>query len=300
MKKKKFVILVEGYFDVIAFNKLGFNNVASPSGTALTVQQINLLSRYTKEIYLCFDNDEAGDSATKRVLEIKNNQPSEINFFKLNLPEEFKDISELYESGKSDISKIIVEKEDLVEFCINKIIDKDNTKKTFQEFKKISGFLSPLEKDLSIGYLSKKIGITKEVLINELNYQSDNEAMSQIENASRQIKHIDTFQDILIAEIIKQNFDIDDDLDFLINLNLELKKLVDELKANKNSNEFEKYVNISYSDDQLKESIARIYIHYSELKIENLIKEMDESNDLSLLEDLEDLKKKIEFYQSTL
>ena len=38
--------------------------------------------------------------------------------------------------------------------------------------------------------------------------------------------------------------------------------------------------------------IARIYIHYSELKIENLIKEMDESNDLSLLEDLEDLKKK--------
>ena len=76
--------------------------------------------------------------------------------------------------------------------------------------------------------------------------------------------------------------------------------MVDELKANKNSNEFEKYVNISYSNDQLKESIARIYIHYSELKIENLIKEMDESNDLSLLEDLEDLKKKIEFYQSTL
>ena len=148
--------------------------------------------------------------------------------------------------------------------------------------------------------MSKKIGITKEVLINELNYQSDNEPMSQIENASRQIKHIETFQDILIAEIIKQNFDIDDDLDFLINLNLELKKLVDELKANKNSNEFEKYVNISYSNDQLKESIARIYIHYSELKIENLIKEMDESNDLSLLEDLEDLKKKIEFYQSTL
>ena len=40
MKKKKFAILVEGYFDVIAFNKLGFNNVASPSGTALTVQQL--------------------------------------------------------------------------------------------------------------------------------------------------------------------------------------------------------------------------------------------------------------------
>jgi len=300
LKKKKFVILVEGYFDVIAFNKLGFSNVASPSGTALTVQQINLLSRYTKEIYLCFDNDEAGDSATKRVLEIKNNQPSEVNFFKLNLPKEFKDISELYESGNSDIFKIINEKVDLVEFCINKIIDKDDTKKTFQEFKKLSSFLSPLEKDLSIGYLSKKIGITKEVLTNELKYQSDNEPMSQTENSSSQIKHIETFQEILTAELIKKDFNIDDDLDSLINLNFEYKKFIDELKANKNSHEFEKYENISYSDSQLKESIARLYIYFSELKIENLIKEMDESNDLSLLENLEDLKKKIEFYQNTL
>ena len=40
--------------------------------------------------------------------------------------------------------------------------------------------------------------------------------------------------------------------------------------------------------------------YFSDIKIENLIKEMDESNDLSLLEDLEDLKKKIEFYQNTL
>ena len=54
------------------------------------------------------------------------------------------------------------------------------------------------------------------------------------------------------------------------------------------------------SDTQLKESIARLYIYYSDIKIENLIKKMDESNDLTLLEDLEDLKKKIEFYQNTL
>ncbi len=300
LKKKKFVILVEGYFDVLAFNKLGYNNVASPSGTALTVQQINLLSRYTKDIYLCFDNDEAGDNASKRVLEIKNNQPSEINFFKLNLPKEFKDISELYESGKRDISKVITEKEDLVEFCINKIIDKEDTKKTFQEFKKISNFLSPLEKDISIGYLSKKIGITKEVLINELNYQTEKEPLSESENSSNQVKHIDTFQEILVAEILKQEFDIDEDINFLINLNSEFKKLVEELKTNRKSDEFEKYENISYSDDQLKESIARLYIHYSDLKIDKLIKEMDETNDLSLLEDLEHLKKKIEFYQNTL
>ena len=148
--------------------------------------------------------------------------------------------------------------------------------------------------------MSKKIGITKEVLTNELKYQSDNEPMSQTENSSSQIKHIETFQEILTAELIKKDFNIDDDLDSLINLNFEYKKFIDELKANKNSHEFEKYENISYSDSQLKESIARLYIYFSELRIENLIKEMDESNDLSLLENLEDLKKKIEFYQNTL
>ena len=266
----------------------------------MTVQQINLLSRYTKEVYLCFDNDAAGDSASKRVLEIKNNQPSEMNFFKLNLPEEFKDISELYESGGDDISQIISEKQDLVEFCINKIIDQDDTKKTFQEFKKISNFLSPLERDISIGYLSKKIGITKEVLISELNYQKDKEPLSQVENSSSQIKHIETFKDILVAEIIKQDFSVDEDVEFLVNLNSDFRKSVEDLKANRKSDEFEKYENISYSDNQLKESIARLYIYYSDLKINKLIQEMDETNDLSLLEDLEDLKKKIEFYQNTL
>ena len=60
------------------------------------------------------------------------------------------------------------------------------------------------------------------------------------------------------------------------------------------------YKNISYSDAQLQEAIARLYIYFADNKIEKLIKEMDESNDLSILEDLEDLKKKIEFYQNTL
>ena len=70
--------------------------------------------------------------------------------------------------------------------------------------------------------------------------------------------------------------------------------------SNKNTEENERYKNISYSDAQLKEAIARLYIYLADNKIEKLIKEMDESNDLSILEDLEDLKKKIEFYQNTL
>ena len=300
VKKKKFVILVEGYFDVIAFNKLGYANVASPSGTALTVQQINLLSRYTKDIYICFDNDTAGDMATKRILEIKNNQPSDLNFFKLNLPDNYKDISEFFEAGEKNIKNIFDQKEELVEFCINMIIDTNDTKKTFQEFKNITKFLSPLEKDLAISYLSKKIGITKEVILNELNYQSNNELDDLPQFKKSDINHINTFQEILIADLIKSKFEYDDEIENLINIDENFNKFLLDIKSNKNPEETEKYQNISYTDDQLRESISRLYIYFADNKIETLIKEMDESNDMSILEDLEYLKKKIEFYQNTL
>ena len=300
VKKKKFVILVEGYFDVIAFNKLGYANVASPSGTALTVQQINLLSRYTKDIYICFDNDTAGDMATKRILEIKNNQPSDLNFFKLNLPDNYKDISEFFEAGEKNIKNIFDQKEELVEFCINSIIDTNDTKKTFQEFKNITKFLSPLEKDLAISYLSKKIGITKEVISNELNYQSNNESDDTPQFKKSDVNHIITFQEILIADLIKSKFEYDDEIEYLINIDENFKKLILDIKSNKNPEENEKYQNISYTDGQLIEAISRLYIYFANNKIESLIKEMDESNDMSILEDLEYLKKKIEFYQNTL
>ena len=300
VKKKKFVILVEGYFDVIAFNKLGYANVASPSGTVLTVQQINLLSRYTKDIYICFDNDTAGDMATKRILEIKNNQPSDLNFFKLNLPDNYKDISEFFEDGKKNIKNIFDQKEELVQFCINMIIDTNDTKKTFQEFKNITKFLSPLEKDLAISYLSKKIGITKEVISNELNYQSNNESDDTPQFKKSDVNHIITFQEILIADLIKSKFEYDDEIEYLINIDENFKKLILDIKSNKNPEENEKYQNISYTDGQLIEAISRLYIYFANNKIESLIKEMDESNDLSILEDLEYLKKKIEFYQNTL
>ena len=70
VKKRGYAILVEGYFDVLSLNQLGYSNSASPSGTALTIQQLEAVSRYTNKILLCFDNDEAGLKATERVLEI--------------------------------------------------------------------------------------------------------------------------------------------------------------------------------------------------------------------------------------
>jgi DNA primase len=63
-------ILVEGYFDVIALWQSGFKEAVAGCGTALTVEQLRVLSRYTKNIIACFDGDSAGRKASMRALEI--------------------------------------------------------------------------------------------------------------------------------------------------------------------------------------------------------------------------------------
>ncbi len=304
VKENKFAIIVEGYFDVIAFNKLGFNNVASPSGTALTVQQLNQISKYTEEIYLCFDNDQAGIKATKRVLEIKNTINKDINLYCILLPDKFKDISEYYESGNKDIKSIISCKKDLIEFCVDNLISEHgetNKKKIITNFKKLSNYLSPLEKDLSIEYLGKQLGINKETLNKELIFKDNLVTTTHYkEEVSRTNKHIETFKDIFISSVIKKEFELDEKDKELIEVSTDIEKQIDSIKDNLHSNENEKYHNISYSVEQLDEAIARLILFFSEIKIQDLIEKIDLSQDLSLFPQVEDLKKKIEFYQNTL
>ena len=304
IKKNNFVIIVEGYFDVIAFNKLGYSNVASPSGTALTIQQLSQISKYTDEIYLCFDNDDAGIEATKRIVEIKNNISKDINLYTILLPKEYKDISEFYESGNQNIKKILSDKKDLIEFCVDHLINKEgeaNKKKIFSAYKKFSMYLSPLEKDVSIEYLGKKLGVNKETLINELSFKDDliTTTISKSEEVETN-KHIETFKDIFIASLIKNNFDIDDKAKEVLVLSTDLDQQVSEIKNNLDSAENNKYQNISFSKEQLEESIVRLILFYSELKIQDLINQIDLAKDTSLFSEVEELKKKIEFYQNTL
>ena len=63
-------IVVEGYIDVIALWQAGFKETVATLGTALTIEQLRLLSRYTRNILACFDGDEAGRKASQRAREV--------------------------------------------------------------------------------------------------------------------------------------------------------------------------------------------------------------------------------------
>lgn len=66
IRESKTVILVEGYFDVLACHKVGMKNTVAVSGTALTEQHVKLLKRYAEKVVLCLDQDRAGRDAAER------------------------------------------------------------------------------------------------------------------------------------------------------------------------------------------------------------------------------------------
>jgi len=87
--KRSNIILCEGNLDIVTLHQAGFDNAVASMGTALTLEQTRLLSRFTKELVLCYDNDNAGKIATERALQILNN--SEFSVKVLQLPKRLVD-----------------------------------------------------------------------------------------------------------------------------------------------------------------------------------------------------------------
>ena len=304
VKNNNEIIIVEGYFDVLAFNLLGYSNVASPSGTALTIQQLEQLSKYSTNITLAFDNDKAGVSATRRILDLKKSTSRDLNLTCLLLPSEYKDIGEFYEKGKGNIGSLLNNKIDLIEFCINTLINKDedlDKRKVFSEFKTLIKTLGPLDQDFAIEKLSILINTPKDLLMRELKYKQNIENEQNIfESRKNSNNHMESFQEIFISNLVKNNFENLETYSELVYSNDEFLKMIQNLKKNSQHENSEKYKNISFTSDQLNEAITRLYIHFFEIKIDTLITQLEESNDANIFTEIETIKKKIEKFQNTL
>ncbi len=86
IRKADNVILVEGYMDFLSLYQNGFKNVLATAGTALTIDQLNLVSRFTQNVNLIFDGDEAGQKAAIRSIELL--LKTDLEFKIITLPED--------------------------------------------------------------------------------------------------------------------------------------------------------------------------------------------------------------------
>jgi len=91
------VYIVEGQFDVIKASEIGFQNIVAIGTNNMSNYQFSLINRYSNNIFLLLDNDEAGQIGRKRILKKFEQYANIRNFY---IPEEFKDIDEYITNAK--------------------------------------------------------------------------------------------------------------------------------------------------------------------------------------------------------
>ena len=178
-QSNKDIILVEGYMDVIGLNNQGIDQAVASLGTSLTNDQAKLLKRYAKNVYICYDEDNAGIKATDRAIEILLDEGIKPNIISLEKGLDPDDFVKKY--GRDAFIKKMDEASDVYNYKYNKILDlyaesKDNEK--FEKLNLFIEFLSSIKSDLTreifINNVSKLFDIDKSTLKESVLKYNDN------------------------------------------------------------------------------------------------------------------------------
>lgn len=169
---KDSLILCEGNIDVVMLHQAGFTNAVAGLGTALTSEQAHLMSRYASDIYLCYDNDEAGGKATARALEVFSKTNAKIRVLKLSGGKDPDEIIKNYgvERFKSIIDgaaneiefKLLAEREKL------DLTTDDGKRRYLRAAIPVLSELSPIELDIYSSRLASELSVAKSAITDEV------------------------------------------------------------------------------------------------------------------------------------
>ena len=121
IRKKDFCILVEGYTDVILSHQAGFQNTVATSGTALTPFQLKILKRYSQNLITAFDMDIAGDSATRRGIDLAQEQDFQIKVITMSAS---KDPADIVSKSSKEWQKLIDSAKSILDFYFDSAFQK--------------------------------------------------------------------------------------------------------------------------------------------------------------------------------
>lgn len=142
IKDRDYVVLVEGQMDVIALHQAGVEQTVASSGTAITETQIQTLSKYTPNFLLAFDNDEAGRTTTKKVIEMLlrldlNGKVVEFG--------DYKDAGELFEGdGGKHWAEFVKNAKEGLEWFLSQEIKRAGDMKFIENKKKVVKAMLPI------------------------------------------------------------------------------------------------------------------------------------------------------------
>jgi DNA primase len=129
IRQRGYAILVEGYLDFLIPFQAGVRNLVASLGTALTENQTRLLGRYARRIVVNFDPDSAGQSATKRSLELLLTESFKVNV--LSLPDNLDPDEYIRAHGPENYLKLLKGSQPFLDYIVDQAISShDQTRPT--------------------------------------------------------------------------------------------------------------------------------------------------------------------------
>ena len=167
------VILCEGYMDVIALHQAGYENAVAGLGTALTPEQVSLVSRYADEVALCYDSDEAGQKAVRAALALFSKTGVKVKVIHL---EGGKDPDEIIKKfGKEKFAKLLEGAANDTEYKLSKLREKyitetdDGKLNYLREAAKVLAFTDSIERDVYAMRLADELNVSKDAILQQIN-----------------------------------------------------------------------------------------------------------------------------------
>ena len=131
--KQTSIILVEGNIDVVALHQYGFDNAVASLGTSLTEEQVSLLSRYTEQVVLTYDGDEAGQRAAQRAIPMLEKAGLRVKVLQMK---DAKDPDEFLQRFGADRFRLLLEESsNRVEYQLNAIRGKYDIREDDQKIR---------------------------------------------------------------------------------------------------------------------------------------------------------------------
>jgi DNA primase len=215
IRKTGFAVVVEGNMDVISSHQVGVENVVATAGTAMTVNHLKALSRFSNDIRLCFDSDQAGINATERAISLGQQAGVELSIITLDQSAgQAKDPDELIQKDIELWRKSISNPQPAMEWVFDQYqkrldISTAKGKKDFSTIalKLVENLNDPVEKDFYINEISKRISVSKATLLNKIGEEKKPEKTKKrvkIEKTDKKFVDDFLYEDDLLALAIKE------------------------------------------------------------------------------------------------
>jgi DNA primase len=167
------VLIVEGYMDLLSLHQAGIRNAVATLGTALTSGHLRLIKRLTSNVVTVFDSDEAGIKATIRSMDLFLTEGVRVRV--LSMPEGHDPDTFVREFGPERFKREIDTAKPIMEFFINEVSRRRDTKGVAGKLKVVEEVLPYIEKVPSgiershyLKVLSERLGVREDVLAEEI------------------------------------------------------------------------------------------------------------------------------------